>query len=309
MNEIMLNNSLFSEALQAMQADRLPEEAYKNVGVNPDGSPLMMVAANFKFAVEKGKKTEIEVSNPDVARLLYEIQAAGKATNEIDKFVARKLYKLSEYDEAIKKMNFDSVTDLVKAVFGMSTDWSSKRIRIGKYFIDDEYHLNPVIPSNWSLSHVQELLQYLPKDETGEVDDAKVIPFVVSILQDGIVADGMTTKAIREALGEAFPDRATGRKRKALKAGKDGEAKAGKDGEAKASGDASDVDVTDIDRLKEMSNDAKVGIILSALQTVESVFNTMDNSNVGADVDIDVMKRDYTESLEFLRGIARLFVK
>ena len=301
MKEMMLNNSRFNEALQAMQADRLPDEAYKNVGVNPDGSPLMMVAANFKFAVEKGKKTEIEVSNPDVARLLYEIQAAGKATNEIDKFVARKLYKLSEYDDAIKKMNFDSVTDLVKAVFGMSTDWSSKRIRVGKYFIDDEYKLHPVIPANWSLSHVQELLQYLPKDEAGEVDDAQVIPFVADLLQKGVVADGMTTKAIREALTETFPDRATGRKRKALKAGKDSE--------AKASASASDIDVTDIDRLREMSNDAKVGIILSALQTVESVFNTMDSSNVGEDVDIDVMKRDYTESLEFLRGIARLFVR
>lgn len=309
MNEMMLNNSRFNEALQAMQADRLPDEAYKNVGVNPDGSPLMMVAANFRFAVEKGKKTEIEVSNPDVARLLYEIQAAGKATNEIDKFVARKLYKLSEYEEAIKKMNFDSVTDLVKAIFGMSPDWSSKRIRVGKYFIDDEYKLHPVIPANWSLSHVQELLQYLPKDEAGEVDDAQVIPFVADLLQKGVVADGMTTKAIREALTETFPDRATGRKRKALKAGKDSEGKAGKDSEGKASTSASDIDVTDIDRLREMSNDAKVGIILSALQTVESVFNTMDNSNVGEEVDIDVMKRDYTESLEFLRGIARLFVK
>ena len=302
MNEMMLNNSRFSEALQAMQADRLPDEAYKNVGNNPDGSPLMMVAANFKFAVEKGKKTEIEVSNPDIARLLYEIQAAGKATNEIDKFVARKLYKLSEYDEAIKKMNFDSVTDLVKAVFGMSTDWSSKRIRIGKYFIDDNFQMNSVIPANWSMSHVQELLQYLPKDETGEVDDSKVIPFVVSILQDGIVADGMTTKAIREALSEAFPDRVTGRKRKALKAGKDGE------GKASASGEASDVDVTDIDRLKEMSNDAKVGIILSALQTIESVFPTLDSEGKSDD-DMNAMKRDFTESVEFLRGMARLFVK
>ena len=308
MNEIMLNNSRFNEALQAMQADRLPDEAYKNVGVNPDGTPLMMVAANFKFAVEKGKKTEIEVSNPDIARLLYEIQAAGKATNEIDKFVARKLYKLSEYEDAIKKMNFDSVTDLVKAVFGMSPDWSSKRIRIGKYFINDEYKLNPVIPSNWSMSHVQELLQYLPKDSEGNVDDTQVIPFVMSILQEGIVADGMTTKAIREALTEAFPDRATGRKRKALKAGKDSEAKAGKDSEAKASGTSSDIDVTDIDRLKEMSNDAKVGIILSALQTVESVFPTLNDEGINIAAPEQVAE-DIKESLEYLRSIARLFVK
>lgn len=308
MNEIMLNNSRFNEALQAMQADKLPDEAYKNVGVNPDGSPLMMVAANFKFAVEKGKKTEIEVSNPDIARLLYEIQAAGKATNEIDKFVARKLYKLSEYEEAIKKMNFDSVTDLVKAVFGMSVDWSSKRIRIGKYFVNDEYKLHPVIPANWSLSHVQELLQYLPKDADGNVMDENVIPFVADLLQKGIVADGMTTKAIREALGEAFPDRATGKKRKALKAGKDGEAKAGKDSEAKASTTASDVDVTDIDRLREMSNDAKVGIILSALQTIENVFPTLD-TNGKAENDVESMKRDFMESVDFLREMARLFVK
>ena len=300
MNDIMLNNSRFNEAIQAMQADRLPDEAYKNVGVNPDGSPLMMVAANFKFAVEKGKKTEIEVSNPDVARILYEIQAAGKATNEIDKFVARKLYKLSEYDEAIKKMNFDSVTDLVKAVFGMSPDWSSKRIRIGKYFIDDEYKLHPVIPANWSLSHVQELLQYLPKDADGNVLDNNVIPFVADLLQKGVVADGMTTKAIREALGEAFPDRATTRKRKALKAGKDSE--------SKASTSASDVDVTDIDRLREMSNDAKVGIILSALQTVEKVFTTLD-ADGKAQADMDSMKRDFMESVEFLREMTRLFVK
>lgn len=308
MNEIMLNNSRFNEALQAMQADRLPDEAYKNVGNNPDGTPLMMVAANFKFAVEKGKKTEIEVSNPDVARLLYEIQAAGKATNEIDKFVARKLYKLSEYEEAIKKMNFDSVTDLVKAVFGMSPDWSSKRIRIGKYFVDDEYKLHPVIPANWSLSHVQELLQYLPKDADGNVLDNNVIPFVADLLQKGVVADGMTTKAIREALGEAFPDRASTRKRKALKAGKDSEGKAKKEVEGEGKANASDVDVADIDRLREMSNDAKVGIILSALQTVETVFPTLD-ADGKAQADMDSMKRDFMESIDFLREMTRLFVK
>ena len=308
MNEIMLNNSRFNEALQAMQADRLPDEAYKNVGSNPDGSPLMMVAANFKFAIEKGKKTEIEVSNPDVARLLYEIQAAGKATNEIDKFVARKLYKLSEYEDAIKKMNFDSVTDLVRAVFGMSPDWSSKRIRVGKYFINDEYKLHPVIPANWSLSHVQELLQYLPKDADGNVVDENVIPFVADLLQKGVVADGMTTKAIREALTETFPDRATTRKRKALKAGKDSEGKAGKDSEGKATTTASDIDVTDIDRLKEMSNDAKVGIILSALQTVESVFHTLNDEGINI-AEPEQVAEDIKESLEYLRGIARLFVK
>lgn len=295
----MMSNSAFVDAMNAMRSNKLPDNAFKNVGKNPDGSDMMVVSANFKFAIEKGKRTEIEVSNPDVARVLYDIQNAGRAQGEIDKFIARKLYELSTYDDIIKRMNFDSAIELACSVFGMSKDWASKRLRVGKYFIDENYHFIPVIPASWTISHVQELLQHLPKKAgTETVDDEKVIPFVASLLKDGIITDGMTTKALRLALNEVDPDNAPAKKgRKALKAGK-----AGDETQEKAS--ASDVDVTEIDRLAEMSIDAKAGVVLNALQTVDTVIASMPIDGLDEEV-----KTLYTQSIEFLRDMVRSLVK
>lgn len=298
----MINNSRFAQALEAMKAEKLPDNAFKHVGQNPDGSDMMVVAASFKFSVEKGKRSEVEISNPDVAKILYEMQGATQATNEIDKFIARKLYQLSTYDEVIKRMNFDSGIDLACTVFGMSKDWASKRLRIGKYFINDNYEFVPVIPASWTVSHVQEVLQYLPKLDDGKtVDDAKVIPFMAGLINEGIIADGMTCKKLRESLTEKFPGAKVASKR-ALKAGEK------KEGEKKANATEGEIDISEIDRLSEMSNDAKVGVILNALKTIETVFPTLDN-NGRSDKDVEAMKSDVMESIEFLRGMARLFVK
>lgn len=301
MNEMILKNNRFADAIAAMTAEKLPEHAFKQVGTNADGSDMLVVAANFKFSVEKGKRTEIEISNPDVAKILYEIQGAAKATDEIDKFVARKLYQLSTYDEIIKRMNFDSAIDLAVTVFGMSKDWASKRLRVGQYFITDEFEFVPVIPATWTVSHVQELLQHLPKDDNGNVVDAQVVPFVAGLLQEGTIMDGMTTKKLRDVLNEKFPN--SKRTRKALKEGKkEGEKKEG------TQATASDVDVTNIDRLAEMSVDAKVGVILNAVQTIATVFPSIDFNEKFNDKAGEMVK-NVEDCLEFLREIARACVK
>ena len=134
---VTMDRSRLSAYLERMKATSLPDEAYVKVATNDDGTEMTMVAPVFKYAVEKGKKTEIQVTDKNVAKLLYDIQAGLGARNEIDMFIARKLYKLSTYDDVIKRMNFDSAIDLYCTVFGGSKDLASKRLRIGKYFIED----------------------------------------------------------------------------------------------------------------------------------------------------------------------------
>ena len=287
--------SMLDKYLESMRANALPDNAYVKVGENPDGSDMTMVAATFKFAVEKGKKTEIQISDKNVAKVMYDLQNAHLARGEVDKYIARKLYTLSTYDEAIKKMNFDSAIDLYTTVFGVSKDKASKYLRIGKYFINDDMSFNPVIPANWTMSHVQELLQYLPKNDAGDVDDKQVIPTVVKWVNDGTIADGMTTKKIREAMKALYLPEGS-KASKASKASKDNT----KEGEASKENN-SDVDVSVIDRLAEMDVDARVGHALNALDVLSAVFATFELPD-----DVRALASD---SIEALRDMAHKQIK
>lgn len=293
---VTMDRSRLSAYLERMKATSLPDEAYVKVATNDDGTDVTMVAPVFKYAIEKGKKTEIQVTDKNVAKLLFDIQAATGARQEIDMYIARKLYRLSTYDDVIKRMNFDGAIDLYCTVFGVSKDLASKRLRIGKYFIEDIDENNvkfaACVPSGWTLSHLQEVLQYLPKD-----DDAKVIPTFVKWLSEGVVADGMTTKKIREAL-KALPSGEGTQEGK--KAGKKEGKKEEKQGEGMQA--QSDVDVSVIDRLNDMPIDARVGHATNGLGVVEAVFNTFTFDN---DDDVKLWK----ECIETLRTMAHAFIK
>jgi hypothetical protein len=156
-------------------------------------------------------------------------------------------------------------------VFGVSKDLASKRLRIGRFFIDDNMQVNPIIPASWSLSHMQELLQYLPDDDT------KVIPTVAKWFSDGTIADGMSTKDVRKAmkamLTAQLPEGDSTDDGKG-KSTDDGKGKSTDDGKGKSA--ASDIDVTVIDRLKDMPTDAKVGHVMNGVTVIESIINTLD---------------------------------
>ena len=260
--------SRFAEYIERMKADRLPDEAYVKVGTDGEGHDITVIASVFKFAEPKGKKTEIQVNNPEIAASLYKMQAATGAKAEIDKFIARELYKLSLHDDEIKRMNFDGAIDLYSTVFGVSKDMASKRLRIGRFFIDDNMQVNPIIPVSWSLSHMQELLQYLPDDDT------QVIPTVVKWFADGTITDGMSTKDVRKAMKAMSTAQLTeGKSTDEGKTADDGKGKTADDGKASP---ASDIDVTVIDRLNDMPTDAKVGHVMNGVTVIESIINTLD---------------------------------
>lgn len=261
--------SRFAEYIERMKADKLPDEAYVKVGTDSEGHDITVIASVFKFAEPKGKKTEIQVNNPEIAASLYKMQAASGAKAEIDKFVARELYKLSLHDEEIKRMNFDGAIDLYSTVFGVSKDLASKRLRIGRFFIDDNMQVNPIIPSSWSLSHMQELLQYLPDD------DAQVIPTVAKWFADGTITDGMSTKDVRKSMKAMSTAQLTdGKSTDEGKPADDGKGKGKSTDEVKST--ASDIDVTVIDRLNDMPTDAKVGHVMNGVTVIESIIRTLD---------------------------------
>lgn len=263
--------SRFAEYLERMKADKLPDEAYVKVGTDGEGHDITVIASVFKFAEPKGKKTEIQVNNPEIAASLYRMQAASGAKAEIDKFIARELYKLSLHDEEIKRMNFDGAIDLYSTVFGVSKDLASKRLRIGRFFIDDNMQVNPIIPASWSLSHMQELLQYLPDDDT------QVIPTVARWFSDGTITDGMSTKDVRKAMKAMTTAQLPEGKSTDEGKGK-GKDKSTDEGKSADEGKftASDIDVTVIDRLKDMPTDAKVGHVLNGVSVIESIMATFE---------------------------------
>lgn len=298
---VVMDRTRLQAYIERMKSTILPDEAYVKVGENPDGSDVTMVAPVFKYAIEKGKKTEIQITDKNVAEIMYDLQAAHGAQGEIRMYIARKLVRLSEYEDVIKRMNFDSAIDLYCTVFGVSKDKASKDLRIGRYFLQGEelgqISFVPCVPAHWTMSHVQELLQYLPKNEQGEVDDSKVIPTMVEWVSNGTLADGMTTKKIREALRALPSGEGTQEGKKASKKDTKKEEKQGEGKQAQ-----SDVDVSVIDRLEGMPIDARVGHATNGLGVVEAVFNTFTFDN---DDDVKLWK----ECVETLRTMAHAFIK
>lgn len=287
-------NSVFA----LIQRNNIADDAKQIVGHDDDGNEISIVKKTVRFEIAKGKRAQVDISNPDIISSVDKINAARHGADLMGYVICRELANLAAHEEELQKMGFDDAQDFGHAVFGYSRNTVNQYIRIGKFFILPDYSVMPVLPSTMAVSAMVELLRYVEKD--GGVLDTQLL---TNLYSNGVLVDGMSTKAIRETLIKWAQSNA-------LEEGKEGEQgeqgeqpKEGKKRGRKAKNDAGNDGANEqsiIDRLNDMTPDAAAGNALNALEILNAIFNKFAG---------ETEREVWQGSIQMLQDIARQFVK
>lgn len=303
LNETMNKNTAetMTNMFALIQRNNLSDDAKQVVGHDDDGNEISIVKKTVRFEIAKGKRAQVDISNPDIITSVDKINAARRGADIMGYVICREFANLASHEEELQKMGFEDTQDFGRSVFGYSRNTVNQYIRIGKCFILPDYSVTPVLPSTTSISAMIELLRYVEKN--GALD----VQLVSNLYSNGILADGMSTKAIRDSLLKWSQSNAL---EAGQEGGEGGEGKQegkqeGKKRGRKAKADSAQAGQENepasiIDRLNDMTPDAAAGNALNALEILNAIFDKFAGENE---------KEVWAGSIEILKDIARQFVK
>lgn len=285
-------NSVFA----LIQRNNIADDAKQVIGHDDDGNEIAIVKKTIKFEIAKGKRAQVDISNADIISSVDKINAARHGADLMAYVICREMANLSAHEEDLQKMGFDDTADFGRSLFGYSRNTVNQYVRVGKAFILPDYSVMPALPSTISVSAMVEVLAYVQKDG-GAVD----VQLLTNLYNNGVLVDGMPTKAIREALakwkqsnlleaGEQSEQTEQGEQpEKGKKRGRKAKAEQTEQGEQSI-----------IDRLNDMTPDAAAGNALNALEILNAIFDKFAG---------ETEREVWQGSIQMLQDIARQFVK
>ena len=297
MFEMMINNPIRS-LLERINANNIPEDAkqvVKDNDGNPvldgEGNPVTIVRKTYVFDVVQGNRGQVDINDTNMIVSIERIRAALMGKEIMSRGVSKELANLAEREKDLQKLGFKDIVNFGSAMFGFNKTTTTQYVRVGKWFINDDYSLINAVPSTLSISGMNEMLAYAQPG-----DGALDIGMVASWYAEGVLYDGMSKAKIRAALIEW-------KNSKALAAGEAGEAgeakkegkkrgRKSKEGEQVKEGEQS---VNLIDRLNAMTEKEASAYAISSINLLTQVFEKFAGS-----MEEEVWKG----SLDMLRDIA-----
>lgn len=297
MFEMMINNPIRS-LLERINANNIPEDAkqvVKDNDGNPvldgEGNPVTIVRKTYVFDVVQGNRGQVDINDTNMIVSIERIRAALMGKEIMSRVVCKELANLAEREKDLQKLGFKDIVNFGSAMFGFNKTTTTQYVRVGKWFINDDYSLINAVPSTLSISGMNEMLAYAQPG-----DGALDVGMVASWYSDGILYDGMSKAKIRAALIEWKESKAlaAGDASEASEAKKEGKKRGrkSKEGEQVKKDEQS---VTLIDRLNAMTEKEASAYAISSLNLLTQVFEKF-----AANMEKDV----WEGSLEMLRDIA-----
>ena len=285
-------NSVFA----LIQRNNIADDAKQVIGHDDDGNEIAIVKKTVKFEIAKGKRAQVDISNAEIITSVDKINAARHGAELMAYVICREMANISSHEEDLQKMGFDDVADFGRAVFGYSRNTVNQYVRVGKAFILPDYTVMPALPSTISVSAMVEILAYVQKDG-GAVD----VQLLTNLYNNGVLADGMSTKGIREALSKWKQSNLLEQGEQAEKAEQaEQPKKRGRKSKAEQAEQGEQGEQSIIDRLNEMTPDAAAGNALNALEILNAIFDKFAG---------ETEREVWQGSIQMLQDIARQFVK
>ena len=165
--------------------------------------------------------TSLKLTDKDMINSTEKIRLALTAGEKMKKVLCREIYNLSK-NEKLEKLGFKTVAAYCKAMFDMATSTAGLYSQIGQYFISDDY--TDVIDETEYLKvgHLLELLPLVKKDMSDELKYTR-LETIVEAFNAGYINDMMSTKAMRQAIKENYPELVESKKSNSKKATKKAE--------------------------------------------------------------------------------------
>jgi len=297
MFEMMINNPIRS-LLERINANNIPEDAkqvVKDNDGNPvldgEGNPVTIVRKTYVFDVVQGNRGQVDINDTSMIVSIERIRAALMGKEIMSRVVCKELANLAEREKDLQKLGFKDIVNFGSAMFGFNKTTTTQYVRVGKWFINDDYSLINAVPSTLSISGMNEMLAYAQPG-----DGALDVGMVASWYSDGVLYDGMSKAKIRAALIEWKESKAlaAGEATEATETKKEGKKRGRKSKEGEQAKD-SEQSVTLIDRLNAMTEKEASAYAISSINLLTQVFEKF-----AASMEEEVWKG----SLDMLRDIA-----
>ena len=150
----------------------------------------LAVQKKYNFAVKIGTRVGMTVSDSQLIESIEKIFVAERAKTVMGYVICKEMARIADSGK-LEGMGFKNIAEFGRAMFNYKTSTSNHYARIGRNFIDDNYHVKEGLPE-LSISHFIELNAHVGED--GDISD------IVDMYLDGTLVDGMSTKDVRNAL-------------------------------------------------------------------------------------------------------------
>ena len=150
----------------------------------------LAVQKKYNFAVKVGARVGMTVSDSALIESIEKIFVAERAKTVMGYVICKEMARIADSGK-LEGMGFKNIAEFGRAMFNYKTSTSNHYARIGRNFIDDNYHVKEGLPE-LSISHFIELNAHVGDD--GDISD------IVDMYLDGTLTDGMSTKDVRNAL-------------------------------------------------------------------------------------------------------------
>lgn len=150
----------------------------------------LAVQKRYNFAVKVGTRVGMTVSDSALIESIEKIFVAERAKTVMGYVICKEMARIADSGK-LEAMGFKNIAEFGHAMFNYKTSTSNHYARIGRNFIDDNYHVKEGLPE-LSISHFIELNSHVGED--GDISE------IVDMYLDGTLVDGMSTKDVRNAL-------------------------------------------------------------------------------------------------------------
>lgn len=204
MNKNEVANVTVNEPLQALnvvgnifQNNDLFTSQYEETIQNEDGTEITVYSGKFHlFGNHKGK-SEIRITDENLLRSTSKIMV-GKRTGElVSRVLCRELYNI-ENAGTYRAMGFKSIGEYGSKLFDLKSVTCSQYVRIGKFFIKDDYSDVSAFTDTLTISHLLELLTYIDEESETPLKDIELC------FANSVINDCMSCRDMRTALKSHF---------------------------------------------------------------------------------------------------------
>ena len=167
----------------------------KHIETKVDSDGKEYLSATFALKAPTKKISELVVNDMELAtsiERLYNFEALGQVSSIAS---CKEIANFADTDA--KSLGFDTVPDMLQAIFAKGKSTLANYQRIGRYFVNDDYSLKGAIPQETSISLLNQLLSYVKReDENGEAD----ISNVEALFKYGIITPYMKQADYKKTL-------------------------------------------------------------------------------------------------------------
>lgn len=204
-NEVLvLENGLVASPNDALNIvgnifnnDNLFTAQYEESITNDDGTEVTVYNGKFHLYGNHRGKSEIRITDENLLRSTSKIMVGKKTGELVSRVLCRELFNI-ETAGTYRAMGFKSIGEYGSKLFDLKSVTCSQYVRIGKFFINDDYSDKSAFTDTLTISHLLELLTYIDEESENPIKNIELC------FANGIINDCMSCRDMRNALKSHF---------------------------------------------------------------------------------------------------------